>query len=241
MIVNADGPGEGFNDPTPATPVGGNPGTTLGQQRLNAFQKAASVWGASLTSATPITILANFDPLTCTATSAVLGSAGPRFIFSDFPGAPVAGTWYHASLTSKLYGDDPSPAEPMIAARFNSDLGNPGCLTGSPFYLGLDGNHGNLIDLVTVLLHEFGHGLGFSTVTSGGTGAQLGWPALDLRPLRLRQHPRQDLGGDDRRRAGLLGRQSAPAGLERAGRHGRRAVGPGAWHAGGGRRGSRAR
>ena len=179
VIYNADRPGEGFNDPTPAAPVGGNPGTTLGQQRLNAFQHAAGVWGASLSSVVPITILANFDPLTCTATSAVLGSAGPRFVFSDFPGAPVAGTWYHASLTSKLYGDDPVPGEPMIAARFNSELGKPGCLTGSPFYLGLDGNHGDAIDLVTVLLHEFAHGLGFSTVTNGGTGAQLaGQPSI---------------------------------------------------------------
>ena len=36
-IVNMDGAGEGFNDPTPAAPVGGNPGTTIGQQRLNRF------------------------------------------------------------------------------------------------------------------------------------------------------------------------------------------------------------
>ena len=28
-IVNVNGPGVGFNDPTPATPVGGNPGTTV--------------------------------------------------------------------------------------------------------------------------------------------------------------------------------------------------------------------
>jgi hypothetical protein len=27
-VVNVDGPNEGFNDPTPAAPVGGNPGTT---------------------------------------------------------------------------------------------------------------------------------------------------------------------------------------------------------------------
>ena len=33
-IVNTDGPNEGFNDPTAATPVGGNTGTTDGQQRL---------------------------------------------------------------------------------------------------------------------------------------------------------------------------------------------------------------
>ena len=37
VIVNQNDPGVGFNDPTPVAPVGGNPGTTLGQQRLNAF------------------------------------------------------------------------------------------------------------------------------------------------------------------------------------------------------------
>ena len=54
IIVNVDGPGEGFNDPTPRTPVGGNTGTTIGQQRLNAFQSAANVWGAALDSSVPI-------------------------------------------------------------------------------------------------------------------------------------------------------------------------------------------
>ena len=39
-IVNLDeGTGSGLDDPTPATPVGGNMGTTLGAQRLNAFQQ----------------------------------------------------------------------------------------------------------------------------------------------------------------------------------------------------------
>jgi hypothetical protein len=72
-IVNVDGPNEGFNDPTPRAPVGGNSGTTLGQQRLIAFQYAASLWGAKLDSTVDIRIQASFDPLTCTATSAVLG------------------------------------------------------------------------------------------------------------------------------------------------------------------------
>ena len=30
VIVNINAPGAGFNDPTPATPVGGNTGTTWG-------------------------------------------------------------------------------------------------------------------------------------------------------------------------------------------------------------------
>jgi hypothetical protein len=36
-ILNNDGAGVGFNDPTVVAPGGGNLGTTLGQQRLNAF------------------------------------------------------------------------------------------------------------------------------------------------------------------------------------------------------------
>ena len=46
VIQNNDAPGVGFNDPTPATPVGNNPGTTVGDQRLRAFEFAASIWGA---------------------------------------------------------------------------------------------------------------------------------------------------------------------------------------------------
>jgi hypothetical protein len=173
VIVNGDPAGVGFNDPTAVAPVGGNPGTTLGQQRLIAFQAAANKWGATLTAVPTIRILATFEPLTCTATSAVLGSAGATEVFRDFPGAPIAGAWFSKAETSKLFGADPDPATADIRARFNVSLGSTGCLTGVFWYLGLDNNHGANIDLVTVLTHEFGHGLGFQTFTSGSTGAQL--------------------------------------------------------------------
>jgi len=175
VIVNQNDPGVGFNDPTPATPVGGNPGTTLGQQRLNAFQAAADLWGATLTSTVPIRIGASFVPLSCTADSAVLGSAGANEIWSDFTNAPRAKTWYPSALASKLAGTDvATPGEPHIIARFNSRLGLfADCMPGSGFYLGLDRNFGGQIDLVTVLLHEFAHGLGFQTFTDDETGAEL--------------------------------------------------------------------
>ncbi|MBK7190347.1 MAG: T9SS type A sorting domain-containing protein [bacterium] len=175
-IVNADGAGEGFNDPTPVAQVGGNTGTTRGQQRLIAFQFAADVWGAILPSTVTIKITASFDPLTCTSTSAVLGSAGARQAFWDFAGAPQASTVYPVALANKLAGVDLAPGASNssaddIQARFNVSIDDATCLGTSNWYYGLDGNNGADIDLVVVLLHEFGHGLGFASFVNSSTGS----------------------------------------------------------------------
>ena len=172
-IVNLNAPGVGFNDPTPAQPVGGNPGTTLGEQRLIAFQHAANIWGESIESEAPIRIGASFVPLSCNANSAVLGAAGATEVWANFPNAPRTNTWYPAALASKLAGTDlTSPASYHIIANFNSLLGlTPTCVPGLTFYLGLDNAAGNQIDLVTVLLHEMAHGLGFQTFTDDASGA----------------------------------------------------------------------
>lgn len=160
VIVNVNAAGVGFNDPTPAVPVGGNTGTTLGEQRLIAFTHAASIWSARLDSAVPIRIRAQFTALG----PGILGSAGPVTVVRDFPNAPLPGTWYHIALANKLAGVDLLPANDDINANFSTNFN---------FYLGLDNNHGPLNDLVTVLLHEFAHGLGFSQNASLTTGALL--------------------------------------------------------------------
>jgi hypothetical protein len=172
VIQNADSAGVGFNDTTPVAPVGGNPGTTLGQQRLNAFQFAANIWGASLNSTTTITVNAKWTALSCSSNSAVLGSAGAATIWHDFSGAPFNGTWYSAALANALTGVDLQAGGQEINANFNINLGNTGCLDGVHFYLGLDNNHGSDTDLVSVLIHEFSHGLGFQTFTDANTGMQ---------------------------------------------------------------------
>lgn len=170
-IINADGPDEGFNDPTPVEPVGENSGTTLGEQRLKAFEYAAKIWGENLESNQPVRIRANFDSLPCTATTATLGAAGAVSAFRDFPGAKFPNTWYPAALALKIADQAAPDDDPEIQARFNSDLGKRGCFQGSPFYLGLDTKTPeNEVNLVAVLLHEFGHGLGFSTFSNGRTG-----------------------------------------------------------------------
>jgi hypothetical protein len=178
VIVNLDPPGVGFNDPTPAVPVGGNPGTTIGQQRLNSFQYAANLWGAKLTSPITIRIGAEFSPLSpCSPSSGVIGSAGPTTYLKNFPNAPRSDTWYPIAQASALSGIDFAgpgqfnfPDGIHIGAQFNSLVGSAGCLQSTFFYLGLDANEGIGIDLVTLLLHEFAHGLGFAGITNLATG-----------------------------------------------------------------------
>jgi hypothetical protein len=175
VIQNADNPGVGFNDTTPATPVGGNSGTTVGAQRLIAFQSAASIWGAALTSGPTITIRASWAALPCTTSSGTLGSAGNAGnIWREFPGG-VPGFWYGNALANAISGVDRNGSSVELNAQFNMNLGTSGCLDALHWYYGLDNNHGSRgIDLVSVLLHEFGHGLGFQSYTNTTTGQQAG-------------------------------------------------------------------
>lgn len=172
-VTSRDPAGVGFNDTTPVAPVGGNPGTTLGAQRMNVYKYVAGIWEKNLQSGVTINVSAGWEALTCSSSSATLGSAGAYNIWHDFPnGKP--GTWYPQALANKLAGVDLSADTPDdgsgygnfdIKTQFNVNLGNTGCLDGSPFYLGLDGKAGSQVNFVETLLHELGHGLGFSVLT----------------------------------------------------------------------------
>src|SRR5262249_33132931 len=173
-IVNKNNANEGFNDPTAAAPVGGNAGTTVGQQRLLAFKYAAAIWSAALNPRAPVRIEASFVPLSCTATMGVLGVAGPTVAWAD-ASFPLSNVWYPGALANQFAGQDLDPITPPVQAQFNSSVGSSTCLTGDSWYYGLDGNplSSNQFDLVTVVLHELAHGLGFVTLTDTQTGAQL--------------------------------------------------------------------
>lgn len=165
-IINGDGAGEGFNDPTPAAPVGGNPGTTVGAQRLYVFNYAAAIWGSILPSTVEIKINARFDGQTCDAGGAVLGSAGAGSSHRNFANAPYPNTWYQQSLANRIAGFDLNPTVADVNITFNSNLCNPGCVFC--WYYGVDGNEGALVELLPVVFHELGHGLGFATITLAG-------------------------------------------------------------------------
>ena len=135
--------------------------------------------GASLVSGPTIRIRATWEASYGTATSGTLGAdRKQRQPVAEYFGHR-AGFWYGNALANALSGEDQNgltgPNSHEMNARFNVDLGKPGCLETAHWYYGLDNNHGaNGIDLVSVLLHEFGHGLGFQTFTNRTTGEQIG-------------------------------------------------------------------
>ncbi len=183
VIINNDGAGEGFNDTTPKAPEGGNPGTTLGAQRLFLFQAVARGWGALLKSNIIIRVGATFDPLTpCGGGSGVLGQAGAHTFRTlvPTPAGAQANTFYAEALAEALLNADKNAGAPDnsidIDARFNSSIDN-GCIAaGTRFYYGVhpatpipSGTFG----LYPTVLHELGHGLGFLSLvctSPGGCG-----------------------------------------------------------------------
>lgn len=165
-----DAPGTGFHDPGPPDPVateGGNPGQTLGEQRLIAFQFAADLWGALLDNDITVTIDASMSQLECDQTSGVLGSASPINVYWD----PERELWYPSALANALAGEDLDPTSADIEANFNSRLDSSTCLGDSSWYYGLDGQPPpSDVDFLSTVLHELAHGLGFISFYDYDTG-----------------------------------------------------------------------
>jgi hypothetical protein len=182
-IASADGEQDGFNDPTPALPVGRNPGTTLGEQRRYVYQYAADKWGLVLQGNVPIVVGAGFEGFGGSDAGGLLGFAQATTVHRDFPGAPRGHTWYVAPLANQFYGADQNDlvpddcfvdlvdgACPEIHSRFNSDV-DFGVFGDRVFYYGVDGNGGTVnLDFLSVVLHEMAHGLGIFSLIDVPTG-----------------------------------------------------------------------
>lgn len=129
-------------------------------QAKNAFQFAVDIWETQLNSPVTIKVSAQWASLD----AGVLGQAIWGSAHANFVGAQHNDTFYPVALAEKMAGTELNPStDPDIVATFNSKTN---------WYLGTDGNTpAGKMDLVTVVLHEIAHGLGF-TDTYDGEGSQ---------------------------------------------------------------------
>ncbi len=174
VVVNINTAGVGFNDPSTPNPAAGcESGETLGQCRLRVFNKAAAQWGALLQSNVTISINGQMTALTCSGTSAVLGSAGPTTAHANFANAPRPNVAYVQALANSWAETDLS-GNNDLNANFNQDIDNGTCLTGNAgWWYGTDPMvpaPNDRVPLLPVVFHEIGHGIGFTSLYSSTTG-----------------------------------------------------------------------
>ena len=131
--------------------------TGFSTEAQTAFQAAVDIWSQQITSPVLIRVQADWTPLD----EDVLGAAGSRVVWRGLGSDP--NTWYPDALVDALAGYDVGEGAFDIVASFNSDYDG--------WYFGTDGNTPfNRTDLMSVVLHELCHGLGFSGSASVGGG-----------------------------------------------------------------------
>ena len=115
-----------------------------------AVQAAVDIWSENFASTVPVNVNVKWGS---SSGYGVLASASAKNNFSNFNGAPDKTLYYASALANALAGRDLDPTSPEIEILITSN---------APWYYGTDGNcPARSFDLVSVILHEMGHGLGF--------------------------------------------------------------------------------
>jgi hypothetical protein len=113
-----------------------------------AFQYAVNLWAASFVADFPIRIEATYAPLG----AGTLGRCSPVLV-SGFAGQPAPNVFYPIAFANQFANCDLDPAGADMQIVINST---------AAWYTGTDANPGiGQYDLVSVVLHELGHGFGF--------------------------------------------------------------------------------
>ncbi len=132
-------------------------------QAQQAFQQAVDIWAALLNTPMPIRIEARWTTLGAN----VLGSANYTYAYANFEGAQKLNVFYPVAIAEKITGREMNGGDIDIFANFNSSFTWHFDPTTTP--------PAGTYDLTTVVLHEIGHGLGFSgTLRVSGTQGLFG-------------------------------------------------------------------
>lgn len=137
-----------------------------------AFQAAVDVWQSLLITKVAIKITANWDGIT----SSTLATSGAKKVYKNFANAPIKDVWYPSALAEAIAGVNLNGTEADIAITVNKNIS---------WSFDTDGTRQAFkYDLMTVILHEIAHGLGFTTsmklAGTNETQAQWGIEGLPL-------------------------------------------------------------
>jgi hypothetical protein len=124
------------------------------EQAKAAFNAATAILGRHFVSSVPVVVEANWVRLS----SGVLGGARPTRFYANFAGAPARDLWYTGALANSMAGADLDSTSSDIKANFSSAV---------PWSYDTNGvSYRGYFDMVTVVLHELVHGLGFLSNTA---------------------------------------------------------------------------
>jgi hypothetical protein len=115
---------------------------------IEVINAAINIWSEVINTRVPINISISYRSLG----PSTLGNAGPSLLYANFANAPLSGIFYPVATAESLAGVNLNGDQPDINVNINSDFSN--------FYIGLGVPNSNQYDLLSVLLHEIGHGLG---------------------------------------------------------------------------------
>lgn len=142
-------------------------GPLFPEEAKPAVERAVDIWSQSIETVIPVNIQANWDSLPPN----ILAQAAPYEVLHDFEGAPEVNRQYAIALANQLAGQDLNPAAPDMVVKLAKD---------TEWYFGLDGQvPEGVYDMVTVALHEMGHGLGYlGSANHNGTSGFLGFQGI---------------------------------------------------------------
>ncbi len=115
---------------------------------IEVINAAINIWSEVIRTRVPINISISYRSLG----ASILGNAGPTSLYANFSNAPLSGVYYPVATAESLAGINLNGDESDINVNINSDYSN--------FYIGLGVPSSSQYDLLSILLHEIGHGLG---------------------------------------------------------------------------------
>jgi len=115
------------------------------------FQKAVSTWENYIISPQKIKIQAKWESLP----SSTLAQSGATKIYRNFTSAPYRDVWYPVALAEAISGQNLNSNEFEVTISLNRNINWSLNTNGIP-----ESNH---FDMVSVVLHEIAHGLGFNS------------------------------------------------------------------------------